>query len=244
MNPSFLPTNSWSSSLITKRHSDSLCCQLGCIWLCAAQLMFQMIMPCFIIAVTRLCFVNIAHNRCAYLHTCCLILSCTVSICLSLVCSGLKYSPVVLFLFAKRIQSYYYYFQLSGINVTMSTLILSIFFVMVNKPLQDFIWKSSDGELNSFGFWLQSLKTITESRRVIWVSCIASLKIIYCILHPLPQQLSKFSFHFVNGSEPSGYSIICSSASQLLLQEIIFFMILLSFFFPSYLILNLIQKSN
>lgn len=90
--------------------------------------MFQMIMPCFIIAVTRLCFVYIAHNRCAYLDTCCLILSCTVSICLSLVCSGLKYSPVVLFFFAKRIQSYYYYYyQLSSVNVTMSTLILSIF---------------------------------------------------------------------------------------------------------------------
>lgn len=128
MNPSFLPTNSWSSSLITKRHSDSLCCQLGCICLCAAQLMFQMIMPCFIIAVTRLCFVNIAHNRCAYLDTRCPILSCTVSLCFSLVCSGLKKGAVILFFFAKRIQSYYYYYQLSSVNVTLSTLILSIFF--------------------------------------------------------------------------------------------------------------------
>lgn len=48
MKPSFLPTNSWSSSLITRRHSDSLRCQLGCISLSAVRLMLEMLVPCLL----------------------------------------------------------------------------------------------------------------------------------------------------------------------------------------------------
>lgn len=88
----------------------------------AAQLLFEMIMPCFIIAVGRLCFVNIVHNRCADLDTCCLILLCTVSIC-SVFWSVLDLNVVQ-----------WCPYQLGSLNImTMATLILAYFFFLTTS---------------------------------------------------------------------------------------------------------------